>query len=181
MRRFWKQRNDFDQLEQELRRSRPQPRSDYVDALATQLRSERAAPPRRPALRYRVGIAVALTSLLAAAAGAFGGLGYASNASSHTVRAVAHVFNVDRSQNRDAARQNAIDARSGRSNQNEQGNDNAQGNQNQGNAAGRQYIVFEFVCLRVPPHNPFIFITLHLPKPAADALVARGVATMGPC
>jgi hypothetical protein len=49
------------------------------------------------------------------------------------------------------------------------------------NAALQQYVEFEFICLRVPRRNPFIFITLRLPKIAADRLVARGLATVGPC
>jgi hypothetical protein len=174
MRRFWKQRNEFEQVERELRRARPRPRPEYLDTLAAQVRADRPTSSRRPALRYRVGIAVALTSLLAAAAGAFGGLGYASTASSHTVHAVAQVFSTDRSQGHDSVSQAASHSDRSDSRSEDRSSERE-------NAAGRQYIVFEFVCLHVPPKNPFIFITLRLPKPAADALVARGLATPGPC
>jgi hypothetical protein len=213
MRGIWRQRNEFDQLERELRSERPSPRPEYLANLATQLRAERSASSHRPAMRYRVVVAVAMTSLLGVVGAASGGLKYANAASTHTVKAVSHVFvsNSHQFDNRGGPGQvgngpgnsNNGPGNSnngpGNSNNGPGNGNNGQGNGNNGhgngngnngdnhgrgdddNAARHQYVAFVFVCLRVPPRHPFIFITLRLPKLAADALVARGLATAGAC
>jgi hypothetical protein len=214
MRGIWKQRNEFDQLERELRSERPSPRPEYLANLATQLRAERGASSHRPAMRYRVVVAVAMTSLLGVVGAASGGLKYANAASSHTVNAVTHVFSATNMRatagtpgNNSAAatapavasnsapasdaaaataEANAIVAQSSNNQGSDRGSngdsrsrDNGRGRDD--NAFRHQYIEFVFICLRVPPRHPFIFITLRLPKLAADALVARGLATAGAC
>lgn len=196
MRRFWKQRSEFHQLEGELRRERPRPRSDYLDTLAAQLQRERATDSHRPALRYRVAAAVVITGALGVVAAASGGLQYANTASTHTVKAVAHVFS-SASTSESLARASHD---TGASAPNSRGSVNQATNTHRSaagssthvtssrtvplrsdNAARSQYVEFVFVCLRVPPRDPTVFITLRLPKIAADNLIARGIATLGPC
>jgi len=70
-------------VERELRKSRPQPRVDFVRALAGEVRSSRAVT-RSPL--GRVGLALALSGLIVVALASFGGIGYASSAASHAVK-----------------------------------------------------------------------------------------------
>ncbi len=199
MQRFWKQRSEFDQLEGELRRRRPRPRPEYVETVAAQLQQDKITAPHRPALRYRVAVAAAVTGLLGVAAAASGGLNYANTASTHTVKTVAHVFSsASTSESRAQASHDATaSASNSRTSGSEARNDHQSGGQGSDrgdssrgddsrsheheNASHHQYVEFVFVCLRVPPRHPFIFVTLRLPKVAADNLVARGLATPGPC
>jgi len=67
--------NDDDSLDRRLRASRPEPRPDIVEEVASQIRGH--GGHRR--LSPRPGIAVALTAVLLAAMGATGGLGYAAS------------------------------------------------------------------------------------------------------
>jgi hypothetical protein len=70
-------------LERELRASRPQPRVDFAQELAGEVRSRRATE-RSPL--GRVGLAFALSGLIVVALASFGGIGYASSAASHAVK-----------------------------------------------------------------------------------------------
>jgi hypothetical protein len=74
--------NKFD-LERELRAGRPQPRADFSQALADEVRSSRAVT-RSPL--GRVGLALAFSGLIVVALASFGGIGYASSAASHAVK-----------------------------------------------------------------------------------------------
>ena len=69
-------------LEGELRASRPQPRADFVKALAAEVRT---APPERTRAG-RFGLAIALSGLILVVLASFGGIGYASSAASHAVK-----------------------------------------------------------------------------------------------
>jgi hypothetical protein len=69
-------------LEGELRASRPQPRADFVKALAAEART---APPERTRAG-RFGLAIALSGLILVVLASFGGIGYASSAASHAVK-----------------------------------------------------------------------------------------------
>jgi hypothetical protein len=70
-------------LESELRAGRPQPRTDFAQALAHEVRSSRAT--RRSPLG-RAGLALAFSGLIVVALASFGGIGYASSAASHAVK-----------------------------------------------------------------------------------------------
>jgi hypothetical protein len=194
MRRFWKQNTEFSELERELRRERPRPRRSYLDALATELRSERGNPSPRRSLRYRVAAAGVLTVLLGIAAAASGGLSYATTASSHTAKAVAHIFDSQsgaqvhngatpwkgnaQSPTGDHASDQQSDNEDQVSDQGVQGENSGSGGDN---AAGHQYRELVFACLHVPKNHPRIFITLRVPKFVADRWIAEGRATPGPC
>jgi hypothetical protein len=205
--RFWKQRNEFKQLEGELRHARPRPSSEYLESLATQLNADRPARSRRPAMRYRVVVAVALTSTLGVVGAASGGLNYAHAASSHSLTAVAHVFTAphqspaaptaapaaapvapDASASASdsvaaaIATANSVQSANRGSDQGSSRDDHNNGRRGRDdNAFRHQYIEFVFVCLRVPPRHPFVFITLRVPSIAADRLIALGLATPGAC
>jgi hypothetical protein len=69
-------------LEDELRANRPQPRADFVKALAAEART---APPERTRAG-RFGLAIALSGLILVVLASFGGIGYASSAASHAVK-----------------------------------------------------------------------------------------------
>jgi hypothetical protein len=78
-------RRDQLDLERELRAGRPQPRADFIKALADEVRS-RPTPQRRPL--GRVGLALALSGLIVVALASFGGVGYASSAARQVVKKV---------------------------------------------------------------------------------------------
>jgi hypothetical protein len=197
MRRFWKQNTEFSELERQLRRERPRPRSAYLDTLATELRREQVQRSPRHSLRYRVATAGALTVLLGIAAAASGGLSYAATASSHTVNAVAHIFDsqsVAQVHNGAAPSKGDVQASAGddgngqqasnqdqSSDQSVQSDDSAAGNGHGSNAAHHQYNPLVFVCLRIPRKHPRFFVTILVPKNVADRWIARGRATPGPC
>jgi hypothetical protein len=79
--KFFRNRQQFN-LERELRAGRPQPRADFVESLAAEVRSR---PPQRTRIG-RVGLAFALSGLIVVALASFGGVGYASSAVSHAVK-----------------------------------------------------------------------------------------------
>jgi hypothetical protein len=76
-------------LGDELRRARPKPREEFARVLAARI--ERQIPARM-GLRLRIGVAVALTVALAGFAASFGGVGAATAAASHAVKAVQQTF-----------------------------------------------------------------------------------------
>lgn len=206
MRLFGKRNDELGGLEHELRRRRPQPRSEFLEQHVSRIQ---ASEPRRFALRSRVSVAVATTALLCVAAGATGGLSYASAATSHTMHAFVHVFGSPNSERRSAPVQFTQNATASQSATATGANFKGQThsavahalhesdagafmgqtqsavshalNQNGNSAAQQQYTVFVFVCLAVPPQHPFVFITLRIPGVAADRLIERGLATPGPC
>ena len=69
-------------LEGKLRASRPQPRADFVKALAAEVRTA----PRERTRAGRFGLAIALSGLILVVLASFGGIGYASSAASHAVK-----------------------------------------------------------------------------------------------
>ena len=85
MRGFWNRRDD---LERELRATRPQPPPELLDALETRIHE---SGYRRPQRALRVGVAGALTAGMLAALAGFGGLGYAATGVSHAVKSAVHV------------------------------------------------------------------------------------------
>jgi len=70
-------------LERELRANRAEPRVEFAQALADEVRGTRAVTRSR---RGRVGLAFALSGLIVVALASFGGIGYASSAASHAVK-----------------------------------------------------------------------------------------------
>jgi hypothetical protein len=90
---FWK----HDDLERRLRAARPEPRAEFVQALARDV--ERTGRPRA----VRLALAGALTAIAVATFGAAGGLGYAAKAVSlgpdesmtHALRAAANTPAAD--------------------------------------------------------------------------------------
>ena len=80
MKSIWN-RHSLD-LESELRERRPQPRADFIGALAAEVRT---APPGRTRAG-RFGLAIALSGLILVVLASFGGIGYASSAASHAVK-----------------------------------------------------------------------------------------------
>ena len=185
MKWFRKHRSGFEPLERRLRSSRPEPGPEFLRSIAAKIEREAPEPAKAPAFRYRAVVAAAMTGVLLVVAAVMGGLSYASTASTHTAAAISHAFTSgdphpghpggkdDRDGNND----------NGTHGTNDQGWNDQHGYPGYGkdNPAHRQYIEFEFVCLRVPPRHPIIHITLRLPKVAADHLVANGLATKGPC
>jgi hypothetical protein len=86
---FWSRRRSFD-VEEELRRSRPEPRSEFVASLAEHVRTER----RSPRAGVRVAIAGALTVALLAALAPVGALGSAGSAAKGIVNAATRVVST---------------------------------------------------------------------------------------
>ena len=82
MKRFRKQT-----LEDVVRTEAPQPRPEFMQALASELRERhgrRLAP-------LRLGLAAAVTGVLLVGFASVGGLGYAASGTSHAVHAVTHL------------------------------------------------------------------------------------------
>jgi hypothetical protein len=75
--------NRADDLERELRRNRPEPRTEFLASMVERVGRER----RSTTQRMRFGFAGALTAMIVVSLGAFGGLSYAASA----VQSVAHV------------------------------------------------------------------------------------------
>ncbi len=74
-----------DDLEQRLRRSRPEARDEFVQSLATEVRSERR---RSRSSAFRIAFAGGLTAAMLAALASVGGLGYAASSAGNAWKAV---------------------------------------------------------------------------------------------
>ena len=77
MTRFWRH-DDENELENALRSSRPEPRSDFVDDVAGRIESTRNRRARRPAGSLRLAFAVIAATALAASAGTVAGLAHSN-------------------------------------------------------------------------------------------------------
>jgi hypothetical protein len=83
---FWSRKRSFD-VEEELRRHKPEPRADFVANLAEHVRTDR----RTARAGMRVALAGALTVALLAALAPVGALGSAGSAAKGIVNAAARV------------------------------------------------------------------------------------------
>jgi hypothetical protein len=92
MRRFGKRNDELGRLEDELQRRRPRARAEFLEENVSRINASTPSEPRGFTLRSRLIVAVVATGLLCVAAGATGGLDFASAASSHTVRAFTHAL-----------------------------------------------------------------------------------------
>ena len=81
MKGFWARGAD---IERDLRAARPEPRDEFVRALADDIRAAR----RRRFARRRIAVAAAMTAAMISVFGAFGGFGYAASAASQAAKAV---------------------------------------------------------------------------------------------
>jgi hypothetical protein len=95
--------HDLRNLEDELRRNRPEPRPELLSELVSRVEADAPAEPartRRSRPRLRLGFAVAFASLFVVAFSAMGALGYAGsstkNAVNGTVGAVKSIVKSDR-------------------------------------------------------------------------------------
>ncbi len=79
-------RDDERDLESRLRTARPEPHDDLVARLSEHVAEERRY---RPGGRLRLGLAMAVTALMAVPFVAFGGAGYAAAAAKQAVESVA--------------------------------------------------------------------------------------------
>jgi hypothetical protein len=79
VKRFWQ--GEHHELEAELRKCRPEPRSAFLAALSADLHDRM----RRPKAARRAAFVTALTVGMLAVFAAFGGLGYASSAAGHAL------------------------------------------------------------------------------------------------
>jgi hypothetical protein len=80
--RIWRKRDGLSELARELRATRPEPRREFVRALAQRVDDAHA---RRPARALRLGLAGALTAAMLVALAAFGGMGYAASTANTVV------------------------------------------------------------------------------------------------
>lgn len=88
MTRFRRWRRRPSHLEKELRAARPEPRPEFLAAVAEQVRGERRPLRSRP----RLAVAGVLTAAMLAAVGAFGGFGYAASAARQAAEAVGAIL-----------------------------------------------------------------------------------------
>lgn len=80
------------EIENDLRRARPEPPSAFVRALESRLRRDDAAAPR---VRTRLGLAGALTVAMLAALAAFGGMSYAATGAGNAVSAAGRLVHLN--------------------------------------------------------------------------------------
>jgi hypothetical protein len=157
MRRPWKQRNEFSELESELRAARPEPRSDLISQLVGRVEATRV-PFRRSGAR--LALAGALTSVALVAFALVGGFSYTAAAA----KSVAKATGISNSHSSNAGGKKA--------------NSNANAN---ANPAARQYQERVVICHR-PPGNPSNGQTLTLPPQAAQHHLAHHPDdSLGPC
>jgi hypothetical protein len=155
MRRPWKQRNEFSELESDLRAARPEPRSDLISQVVGRLEATRV-PFRRS--RLRLALAGALTTGALVAFALVGGFSYTASAAS----AVAQATGISKAKSSNAG-----------------GNGNS-ANAN-ANASAKQYQEKIVICHR-PPGNPSNAQTLTLsPSGAQHHLANHPDDTLGPC
>lgn len=85
--RFWTRgRNRLD-IESDLRANRPEPRAEFLAALGARVHDK----GRRPHVRSRLGLALALTAAMLVSLAAVGGLGQAASTVGHAVKAVQRI------------------------------------------------------------------------------------------
>jgi hypothetical protein len=157
MRRPWRQRNEFSELESDLRAARPEPRSDLISQLVGRVEATRVPFRRSP---VRLALAGVLTTAALAAFALVGGFSYTASAAS----AVAKATGIS----------NAHSNNAGGNNANSNANSNA-------NPSANQYQEKVVICHR-PPGNPSNGQTLTLPPQAAQKHLAQHPDdTMGPC
>jgi hypothetical protein len=157
MRRPWKQRNEFSELESDLRAARPEPRSELISQLVGRVEATRA-PFRRSGVR--VALAGVLTSVALVAFALAGGFSYTASAA----KSVAKATGISKSHSSNAGGKKA--------------NSNASAN---ASPSSRQYQERVVICHR-PPGNPSNGQTLTLPPQAAQHhLEHHPDDSLGPC
>jgi hypothetical protein len=156
MRRPWKQRNEFSELESDLRAARPEPRSDLISKLVGRVEANRL-PVRRSGVR--LVLAGVLTSGALVAFALVGGFSYTAAAAKSVAKATG-VSNGHSNKGGNRANSNA--------------NSNA-------NPSANQYQEKVVICHR-PPGNPSNAQTLTVGAPAAQQHLAQHPDdTLGPC
>ena len=163
-------------LEAELRRDRPRPRSTFLSAMGARIEdagghvgaARDVARRSRPRFRYGLGVGFATVFLVVFAS--FGGLGYA-NSSVHTLRhSTPKLFSS-------IFHGNSYDKQGGKND----GHDGSHGGDDNGGGGGsaeHQYPHFVLVCLRVYRHHD---IKIIVPQNAANKLISKGLAHTPPC
>jgi hypothetical protein len=161
MRRPWKQRNEFSELESDLRAARPEPRSNLISQLVGRVEATRV-PFRRS--RVRLALAAVLTTAALTAFALVGGFGYTASAAS----SVAKAAGISKSHSNNAGGNKA----------NGSANSNANSN---ANPSANQYQEKVVICHR-PPGNESNAQTLTLsPQGAQNHLANHPDDTLGPC
>lgn len=169
MRRPWKQRNEFSELESDLRAARPEPRSNLISQLVGRVEATRV-PFRRS--RVRLALAGVLTAAALTAFALVGGFGYTASAAS----SVAKATGISKDHSNNAGGNNA----NGNANGNGNGNANSNANSN-ANPSANQYQEKVVICHR-PPGNESNAQTLTLsPQGAQNHLANHPDDTLGPC
>jgi len=195
MRRFFG-RDDFSDLESELRNARPQPPAELLDELVSRVE---VAPARAPARRPRLVAAFVFAVAVLIALAAFGGVGYAKSSvvsaaksSSHVVTSVAnrgHGDNNDKSTKNDNKQNNGNNGNNGNDGNN--GNNGDDGNHQQGGDHHgdddppwmHQYTRYVLVCypftIHVGNHDITVHRTIVVPRLFVSYFVPPG--TLGAC
>jgi len=157
VRRPWKQRNEFSELESDLRAARPEPRSDLISQLVGRVEATRV-PFRRS--RVRLALAGVLTTAALMAFALVGGFSYTASAAS----AVAKATGISKAHSNNAG--------------GNKGHSNANSN---ANPSANQYQEKVVICHR-PPGNPSNAQTLTVsPQGAQNHLAHHPDDTLGPC
>ena len=174
MRRPWKHRSEFSELESELRAARPEPRSDLLSQLVGRVEATRVPFGRSP---VRLALAGALTSIALVAFALVGGFSYTASAA-HSVAKATGISNNGGGKGKNENNGNSNNSNNGNSNK---GNSNKNDESVSESSSSKQYQEKVVICHR-PPGNPSNGQTLRLPPQAAQHhLDHHPDDTLGPC
>jgi hypothetical protein len=162
---FWKR---GDELERKLRAERPEPRSEFVHALADHVLSRRY----RASSRLRVVFAGAITTAVVVSLSAFGGLGYAASAAKHAADQAQAVVN---GVSHDEGQGNKHDE--GQGNKHDDAQDNNSDEDDSVSSAQGQYDKKVTICHHTGSGKN---VTITISVNALPAHLAHG-DTIGPC
>ena len=187
MRRFFS-RDDFSDLESELREHRPEPRADLLDELVSRAGQ---VPTRVPVRRPRLAAALVFAIVVLVALAAFGGVGYAKSSFVSAAKSSSHAVSsvVKKGHNENGNNNSNNNSSSNNNNGNSSGGNSSGGNNDpgQGNDPGHgnlppfieQYVHFVLICYPYTFGGHTQFRTIVVPQILVPFFVPPG--TLGPC
>jgi hypothetical protein len=172
---FGRRSKELRGLESELQRNRPEPRDGFVDQVVDAI----STPPVPRRQRQRLGLSLAFALTMLVIFGAFGGLGYAKSASTHTFKSTTDAFtsvvqgnpgkhNGSNQQGKSDEKSSSQGVQGQKSDSDEQGDDEDHGSK----PSHDQYQEKVLICHH-PPGNPGKPVTISVGSSAVPAHLAH--------